>query len=423
MRRRVAALLAALFVTSVACLPNSDDGPTVIQSDTIAEDVTEPEGLPIRFLRENPAPDLLFDPLPIGVNRVLGEANDPLLCPGRFTLVPVGSQFQVSCNSSPETIVTCPGRFTIQPDGEGGFSIWCWDTPTTTTTTTTTTTPGTTTTTTSTTTSTTTTVPGGYAMPDASNTGPPADTSLTTYSGPCTITTNGTTLDERDITCATLTIEASNVTISNSESGPIYLDETDDQYDNLTISYVKVDAGTATGGFATGIYGHEITVEFTEVIGGNRSMYCDRDCTVTSSWFHSQSIADTPRIHASGLRQNTDLDARGNRISCDAQDTSSGGGCSAAITGYGDWNTIERNTFINNWIGPTYGGYCAYGGSTGGKPFPNGNNINFTDNIFYRDGSFPNCGVWGPITDFDNSEPTNTWSNNVWSDNGDPVTP
>ncbi len=54
-------------------------------------------------------------------------------------------------------------------------------------------------------------------FPDATNTGVPAGTSLTAYSGPSTITTNNTVIDSKTITNTCLTIQAQNVVIKNSK--------------------------------------------------------------------------------------------------------------------------------------------------------------------------------------------------------------
>ena len=57
--------------------------------------------------------------------------------------------------------------------------------------------------------------PALFGMPNATNTGVPAGTSLTAYTGPMTITTPGTVIDGKIIN-GTLIIEAANVTIKNS---------------------------------------------------------------------------------------------------------------------------------------------------------------------------------------------------------------
>jgi hypothetical protein len=114
-----------------------------------------------------------------------------------------------------------------------------------------------------------------------------------------------------------------------------------------------------------------------------------------------------------------------NHIICDAVPVPPDAGCSAALTGYSDFATVQHNTIEGNLIdGGPYGsvGYCAYGGSTEGKPFSAGvNHIVFRDNVFRR-GANGKCGTWGPISGFDSDAPGNVWSNNVWED-GAPVQP
>ena len=71
---------------------------------------------------------------------------------------------------------------------------------------------------------------------------------------------------------------------------------------------------------------------------------------------------------------------------------------------------LDRNLFK-----ASTGGYCAYGGSTMGKPFPNAYNIVFRDNVFER-GPGGKCGAFGSITSFNAGASGNQWTNNTWDD-------
>ena len=69
----------------------------------------------------------------------------------------------------------------------------------------------------------------------------------------------------------------------------------------------------------------------------------------------------------------------------------------------------------------TTGGYCAYGGSLSGKPYPNGSNIRFIGNHFsrmYRQ----NCGTYGPLAGFANGVRGNEFRDNVWHETNEPIT-
>ena len=67
----------------------------------------------------------------------------------------------------------------------------------------------------------------GGCWPYEGNTGVPAGTTLTTYSGPCTITVDNTVIDSKTVNCS-LFIEAENVTITKSQiNGRIHVDSDD----------------------------------------------------------------------------------------------------------------------------------------------------------------------------------------------------
>ena len=77
-----------------------------------------------------------------------------------------------------------------------------------------------------------------------------------------------------------------------------------------------------------------------------------------------------------------------------------------------EFNTVDRNLFVAN----AKSAFCAFGGSSNGKPFSGStNHIAFTDNVFQK-GANGTCGSYGPITDFDRNAPGNVWSGNRWDD-------
>ena len=78
---------------------------------------------------------------------------------------------------------------------------------------------------------------------------------------------------------------------------------------------------------------------------------------------------------------------------------------------------VQGNLFL-----PSTGGTCAYGGSSGGKPFSALTvRVRFLDNVFVK-GRTGKCGAYAPVLDFDRSALGNEWSGNVWQDGG-AVTP
>ena len=262
----------------------------------------------------------------------------------------------------------------------------------------------------------------GRSFPSAATTGVPAGTALTTYTGDCTIQTDNVVIDAKTINCD-MRILAQGVKITRSVlNGHIY---SDSDYFNgsfsMTDSEVRMPQSTGTG-----VGDVNFTLTRVEVVGGSRSVNCAAACTVQDSYLHAQYTDPRGIDHESAIRMGSTSTIRHNHIACDATPVPPDAGCSAALTGYGDFAIVQKNTIDNNLIdgGPAGSvGYCAYGGSTTGKPYSTGvNNIAFTNNIFRR-GPNGKCGIWGPITSFDSKAPGNVWTNNLWDTDGATVPP
>lgn len=258
----------------------------------------------------------------------------------------------------------------------------------------------------------------GGCWPGPNNTGVPAGTTLTAYTGPCTITAANTEIDAKTITCE-LVIRAANVKITRSRIiGTVATDENSTGF-SFSISDSEVQIGERAG---TGIGAVNFTATRVHVTGGNRSIHCWKDCTVTDSYVHGQYRDATGTSHESGVRMGQGLVLRHNTIICDAPDVPPDGGCSADLTGYGDFGPVQNNTIERNFFGATTGGYCTYGGSSLGKPFSaQTNNIVFRSNTWQRGtkasdkGTFI-CGYYGSNTSFDPSRPGNVWMDNQFDD-------
>lgn len=265
-----------------------------------------------------------------------------------------------------------------------------------------------------------TTAPPNGAWPDASNTGVPAGTTLSDYTGPCAITAANTVIDSKTVNCD-LSIRATGVQIRNSViNGEV--SDYEQAAGAFTITDSKVVNGKRDACMCVG--SHDFTALRVEVVGGNRGMYCEHACTIRDSYIHGTDLKATQHASAVRVEQNTTLVH--NTLKCDwTAITDSEIGCSADMTGYPDFapiknNTIDSNLFVANPVGL---GYCAYGGGTAGKPYSgdatNATNIKFTNNVFQR-GSNGKCGAYGPVTDFITGRTGNVWSGNVW-DSGEPV--
>ena len=225
------------------------------------------------------------------------------------------------------------------------------------------------------------------------------------------VSQSNVTIDAKKIT-GNLTVSGTGVTISRSSiTGTIGVASGGSL--NLTDSFI--DAGDQPN---TGLGEGNFSALRVHIIGGNRSINCDSNCTVRDSYVHGQYSDETGVAHESGIRMGSGATIVHNTIACDAP-TIGGAGCSAGLTGYGDFGPVTNNLIQNNWFKETRsGGTCAYGGSSGGKPYSDdAHDVRFIDNVFER-GESGNCGIWFAITDFDVNAPGNVFTGNVWDDGG-----
>ncbi len=266
----------------------------------------------------------------------------------------------------------------------------------------------------------------GGCWPYEGNTGIPAGTTLTNYTGTCTITVANTVIDSKTVNC-NLDIRAQNVTITKSQiNGYIMVDDTRCDSASVTISDSRIHVADIN---FRGLIYCSYTAIRVNVTGGQSMAFCKR-CTIQDSFLHSPledpaGAAANQAAHNSTVRMADNAIIRHNTLWCqvkeypqpNGQDTS---GCSANQTGYShDGSPPYNSTVEANLYMPTTGGYCAYGGSTSGAT-STVRDIVFKDNIFKRGSSNgqggPNCGYWGPVTSFDSSRPGNIWLNNRWED-------
>ena len=260
--------------------------------------------------------------------------------------------------------------------------------------------------------------PSGWPGPD--NTGVPAGTTLTRYTGPCTITSTRT-LNAVDATnCDALLIRAPNVVITNSLTPRIDATAADDA--SVTITDSTVNAGNWTDG---AIWGYNFTATRVEVTGGQHSVHCNDNCTLVDSWLHDQYNPDGESYHNNAFISNggTNMLIRHNTLHCTAILNSTDGGCTADLSLFGDFDpithvTVDANLFKANNSSISY---CAYGGYSPSKPYPVAEYIVFTNNVFER-GPNRRCGVYGPVTGFQSGATGNLWSGNTWDD-GKPLRP
>ena len=258
----------------------------------------------------------------------------------------------------------------------------------------------------------------GY--PDASNTGVPAGTKLSTYSGPCTIQTNGTVVDSKTVNCGTFEVRAQNVVIRKSKINGILV-TTERQSFSVTLEDSEVNAGLV-GRSAVG--STNLTIRRSNIHGGQTSVTCAGNCDIRDSYLHGQQMpAGNPDWHLGAFLAN-DVSTNGktnatlihNTIICDNPGNEQGGGCSGDINLYADFGPVSNITLQDNLFGANEGiSYCVYGGSSK-KEYAGGvSNIVFVNNVIQR-GKNKKCGYWGAVTSFDPSRPGNKWDNNRWDD-------
>lgn len=215
----------------------------------------------------------------------------------------------------------------------------------------------------------------------------------------------------KTVSCSPLYVRASNVSITNSRvNGWV-------RVESGSLSMVDSEIFSPAG--QTGIDGSNYSVLRGDISGGNRQGNCDVNCTVRDSWLHGTRIYPSSQ-HASGFRLGQHTLLEHNTITCDAAQTSAGGGCSAPITGYPDFAPLHHNTVVNNKIAESpNSAFCAYGGATSGKDYSNDSTnatyIVFRDNVFGR-GPTGRCAIYGVISDFASGRTGNVWSNNRFDD-------
>ncbi len=250
----------------------------------------------------------------------------------------------------------------------------------------------------------------GGCWPYEGNTGPASSVALTNYTGPCTITST-TVIDSKNINCGGIVVKGS-LTIRNSNVNSYF----DGDYGfNLIIEDSFVNGGNSS---APAIGYGNLTIRRSEVIGGQHNILCADNCVIEDNWLHSQynqpggSFHNNAYISNGGSNQNI----HHNTLFCSPADNSTGGGCTADASIFGDFATMRDVTFDFNLFHATpSGGACGTFGYNRSKPFGNNpTNIAVTNNIFQR-GTNNKCGVNYPVTSFLEAN-VNVWLNNKFDD-------
>jgi hypothetical protein len=266
--------------------------------------------------------------------------------------------------------------------------------------------------------------PAALDAPGEDDTGVPPGTELEPYAGPCTLVET-VVLSGVDATgvCPAIVVQAPDVLIEDSRVPRV--ESTATQTD-ASFSVEVVDSEVVAGAWIGGaVWGSNLTVRRVEVTGGQHSVHCGSHCVVEDSWLHEQHNPDGEAAHNNAFITNggTDMVVRHNTLHCTPTLNATGGGCTADLSLFGDFEPVRDVLVEDNLLKANASSvpYCAFGGDAPGKPYPQATGIVFRGNVFER-GTNGTCGVYGPVTSFDPTAPGNTWEDNAWDD-GTPLTP
>lgn len=268
--------------------------------------------------------------------------------------------------------------------------------------------------------------PSGGCWPGPNNTGVPKGTTLTTYSGPCTITTDNTVIDSKTINCSPIEIQAKAVVIKNSKiNGQVYINSDDPrtQY-NMNFSLTLQDSEVAAPLVQEpAVFEGALTAIRDNIHGGITSIQCgdkSAQCIIQDSWLHGQLMPQGVDWHLGGFHSigGTSYTIKHNSVICDTPVNDVGGGCSGDLVFIPYDVAISHALVEHNLMGASTSlSYCLYGGD---KSPMSATYMVFKDNVFNR-GSNGKCGAYGPVAGY-GSNTGNQWINNTW-DNGGAVAP
>jgi hypothetical protein len=250
-------------------------------------------------------------------------------------------------------------------------------------------------------------------FPGSGTAGVPAGVKLRAYTGPCTVTAEGTVIDARAVNCG-LVIKAADVVIRRSKVGGTVRVEGDGN--SLRIEDSDIDGGRAyehTVGF------ENLTVLRSDIRGGQSSVNCYHNCLIQDSYLHGQYVPAGEDWHLNAFLSNggDDIKLIGNTLACDQKTNSAGGGCTANASIFGDFGPNTNYRIENNlFVASKEMSYCLYGGYDPKKEFGSQvKQIVVEGNVFER-GSNGKCGGYGAVTSYDAEAPGSHWKNNTWDD-------
>lgn len=241
-------------------------------------------------------------------------------------------------------------------------------------------------------------------MPDAACTGVPPGVAL----HPCSTTISAPGQYDSCLFTGGLDVNAANVTITRSRVlGIVGGSTTYNPSRNLRLVDVEIDGGTTidpNGRAAIGEDGYSCLRCHVHRTG--RGANAGTNVEIRDSLFYDFGSVSSAHITAIGGNGGQHGVIIHNNLRCNIV-AGRAGGCSAAFSLYGDFEQIDDWLAQNNSF-TTVNGYCTYGGSVGGKPYPHATNVRFVDNRFGP------C-QYGAVAGWEWNA-GNIWSGNRWQD-------
>ena len=247
--------------------------------------------------------------------------------------------------------------------------------------------------------------PWGTCWPGPNNTGVRAGTTLTTYTGPTTITTAGTVIDSKLIT-GCLNIKANNVVIKNSRvqsKGCFFNILSDNRNTGLQLTDVEIDGQGNTSGDSA-INGGGFACLRCNLHGTIDGAKAQSNVVFQDSYIHD--LVNIAGSHNDGIQSlgTTGLTISHNTIIV------KGAATSAVILSTGSASDMRNVAIKRNLLAG--GAYTVYGGYLKGTDsLSKVSNISITDNRFSTV-IYPRSGAYGPLTSVDAPviRTGNTWA-------------
>lgn len=254
----------------------------------------------------------------------------------------------------------------------------------------------------------------GGCWPGPTTTGVPSGTSLTPYTGPCTITTNGTVIDAKTITCR-LVVDAQNVTITRSRfvlpdgtqpslrvNGSAVVE--DSEFDGNRVN------GAEVSGAGTTVSGSNYTLRRINMFNIYEGIRISGNVTIEDSYIHHllRCTTATDNCHVDALQstQGANIVVRHNVILAYNPDTDQPN--NSSYIAKADQGNIDNVLIEKNYMNG--GNYTLYV-----------NNATYTTtNVTVKDNYFGRNHRFGPRSV--HAGTTSEWSNNRYLDDNSLIT-